>query len=167
MNPVLSTGLATWLLIGFWVGLALHRGGHETMTAALAVPCWPLFVHTLVEAAPPKDHRILTSLERLARAADNAGVSLDLDPLARSLADAEQRLGRLDVLLLDDPEEAALLTRRARANAALEAALGDLAGIRLQLTLMTVDRPDASSSKDTTRALDDLRARLRVAQEIS
>lgn len=168
MNPVLGGGLALWLLIGCGVAVALHRAGHDPATTMLALGCWPLFVHTLHESpagSTPYAARITGSLHRLSQAATAAGEDPgDLDTLRQSLRDADERLGRIDALLREDPQEPALHTRRAEAAHGIELALGDLAAIRLQFALMSVDGADPSAKP--AEALSALRARLQVAREL-
>lgn len=168
MNPVLATGLAVWLLVGMGVAVALHRAGHDPATSVLALGCWPLFVHTLQESpagSTPYAARIAESLRRLSQAATTAGEDPgELDTLRQGLQDADQRLARIDALLRDEPAEAALLSRRADTARGIEIALGDLAAIRLQFALMSVDGADPSAKP--AEALTALRARLQAAREL-
>jgi hypothetical protein len=167
LNPVLAGGIALWLVVGVGVAYGLRRGGHEPLLIGLAVPCWPLFVHRLDERAGSATvyaARIAQTLTRLAFAAEAAGEPVgELGTVREALDDADDRLARLDALLLEDPEEALLLSRRAEVAALIEAALADLGAIRLQLQLMTVDGAHAPKP---TAALAELRARLHAAQEL-
>lgn len=168
MNPVLATGLAVWLLVGTGVAVALHRAGHDPATTVLALGCWPLFVHTLQESpagSTPYAARIAESLRRLAQAAATAGEDPgELDALRQGLQDADQRVAKIDQLLQDEPGEPALLSRRVETVRGIEEALGDLAAIRLQFALMSVDGADPSAKP--AEALTALRARLQVAREL-
>lgn len=168
MNPVLATGLAVWLLVGAGVAVALHRAGHDPATTVLAIGCWPLFVHVLQEApaaSTPNAARITESLRRLSQAAASAGADPgELVTLRQGLQEVDQRLARIDRLLQDEPGEPALLSRRAETVRGIEEALGDLAAIRLQFALMSVDGADPSAKP--AEALTALRARLQVAREL-
>ena len=163
---MLIGGTALWVVVGLGVALALRSAGHDAVTVALSVGCWPLFVGSLDR---PKDSgyggRIAAALRRVTESASAAGADAgELDTLRQGLLDASARLSRIDALLRDDPDEPELLERRRATVRGLDAALADLSAIRLQFSLMSVDGVEASCRP--AEALDALRARVRTAREL-
>lgn len=168
MSPV-PAGLALWLGVGAVTAALLYRGGHDRATVLLSVGCWPLFVHAVGDARPPSPHdsRVEVALRRIDEAARVAGEApLDLAAVRQSLQDAERRVARIDALLLDHPGEPALAARRDETSRVIEAALGDLAAIRLQFALMSIDGRRQGTPAELGAALALLRARLDAAAEL-
>lgn len=169
MSPVVPAGLAVWLAIGACTAALLHRGGHDRTTVLLSVGCWPLFVHVVGDPRPAAGYadRVDVALRRIADAAGLAGEeALDLRAVRQSLADADRRLARIDALLVDHPSEPSLTARRTDTVRAIEAALGDLAAIRLQFALMSIDGKREKTPVELSAALGSLRARLDAAAEL-
>ena len=169
--------LSGWLLIGGIVGVGLSRRGQPLAAVLTAVPCWPLYVAMLLEAAPgagPYTARITTTFERLRAAFAEAGEEggLDLRALEQSLFRADARLGRVDRLLAEgagegpgeeaDATTAALRSARDRTALEIEGVLGELHRIRIQLGLVSLTS-DAAPVR--TRLLE-LAARARAFDEV-
>jgi len=169
VSPVVPAGALLWLAVGACTALLLHRGGHDRATVLLSVGCWPLFVHVAGEARPTSTYteRVDLALRRLADAARQAGEDrLDLDAVRQGLADADARVARIDALLLDHPGEPELAARRGETTRVIEAALGDLAAIRLQFALMSIDGKRERAPAELGAALASLSARLDAAAEL-
>lgn len=169
MSPAVPAGLAAWFAVGACTAALLHRGGHDRATVLLSVGCWPLFVHAVADSrqASASGSRVDVALRRIDEAARLAGEPpLDLAPVRQSLQDAERRVAGIDALLLDHPGEPSLAARRDETRRVIEAALGDLAAIRLQLALMSIDGRRPGTPAELGAALALLRARLDAAAEL-
>lgn len=168
-----------WLIVGSVVGARLTRLGHDATTSASALVAWPALLSLLsAEAravAGPYAARIASTFQALSEALGDpvaAPVPWRADALAlrEVLEAADHRLVLVDRLLATtddhDPVVArsrgALTAARAHAASEIEAVLGGLVELRLQIGMLAL----AGDSEPVRDRLAALQARARALAEV-
>lgn len=176
MSGLIPYVVAFYLLFGGFWGARLMRQGQSWSTAAAAVLLWPLLLG-LEGAAEggPNTSRIFAAFAVLETTlADPAARGVvepsELEALRRSLLSVDARLGMVERLLADPAVANAgeatvrpLKEARETTLAELDAALGELVQLRVQLGLVAL----AGDSAPVRGRLAALGARVRALDELS
>jgi len=178
--------------LGLTVGMLLVRAGHPVSTAAASLVAWPLLLGLLQkrERAPapsggPKASaitRAFEALDELLMQQRDQGVSVawagELSELRRALEAADARIAMVDRILDDlrssGPDAAAvasdldaLAAARERAAGELDAVLGGVHRLRIQVGLLALSEIRDEASQAVEQRLRELHARARAIDEIS
>jgi hypothetical protein len=189
-------GLPSWagaalvyLLLGLGVGLVLLHNGHSRGTAASALAAWPLLLGLLStkpqpapEGGPKADDiaRAFGALEDLLARQRLQGQSIawagELGDLRVALEVADARIAMVDAILEDlrsgdarhvAADLAQLGQARERAAVELDAVLGGVQRLRIQVGLLALSEIRDEAAQAVQQRLRELHARARAIEEIS
>jgi hypothetical protein len=189
-------GLPSWagaalvyLVLGLGVGLALLHHGHSRGTAASALAAWPLLLGLLSAKPAPTPEggpkaadidRAFCALEDLLAQQRQQGVSIawagELGDLRQALEAADARIAMVDRILEDlragdvrhvATDLAALGRARERAATELDAVLGGVQRLRIQVGLLALSEIQDEAAQAVQQRLRELHARARAIEEIS
>jgi hypothetical protein len=190
-------GLPSWagaaliyLGLGLAVGLLLRRAGQPWSTAASALLAWPLLLGLLgerqqqPEPGGPKAGDIARSFEALEELLEQqrqqgvvVGWAGELGDLRRSLEAVDARIAMVDRILDDladggeqhgvSEDLEALARARQRAAGELEAVLGGVQRLRIQVGLLALSEIRDEAAQAVQQRLRELHARARAIEELS
>ena len=189
-------GLPSWagaalvyLLLGLGVGLVLLHNGHSRGTAASALAAWPLLLGLLNAKPRPTPEggpkaadisRAFGALEDLLAEQRQQGLSIawagELGDLRRALEAADARIAMVDRILDDlrtgdarhvEADLADLGRARERAAGELDAVLGGVQRLRIQVGLLALSEIRDEAAQAVQQRLRELHARARAIEEIS
>ena len=180
-----------YLVLGLTVGLVLLHNGHPRSTAASALVAWPLLIGLLgarplaPSAGGPKAAAIARAfgalndlLEQQRAQGVGVGWAGELGDLRAALEAADARIAMVD-RILDDlrangadatavAEDLADLARaRERATDELDAVLGGVHRLRIQVGLLALSEIRDEAAQAVQQRLRELHARARAIEEIS
>ncbi len=189
--PSWAGAAGVYLILGLAVGALLLRAGHPRGTAVSALAAWPLLLGLLgAREAPapfggPKAQaigRAFGALDELLIQQKEQGVSVgwagELGDLRRALEAADARIAMVD-RILDDlrstgedaaavaTDLAALAAARERAASELDAVLGGVHRLRIQVGLLALSEIRDEAAQAVQQRLRELHARARAIEEIS
>jgi len=181
-----------YLALGLAVGALLLRAGHPHSTAASALAAWPLLLGLLgssTQKPPLQGGPKAEAIDRAFGAVDDlleqqraqgANVSWggELGDLRRALEAADARIAMVDHILDDlraaSPDAASvaadlddLAAARERAAAELDAVLGGVHRLRIQVGLLALSEIRDEAAQAVQQRLRELHARARAIEEIS
>jgi hypothetical protein len=186
--PSWAGAAAVYLLLGVGVGLVLLRRGQAPGTALAALPAWPLLLGLLGArpGASPLGGPRSTAIARAFAALDDLlaqqrqqGASApwagELGDLRRAMEAADARIAMVDAILADlrgsddavAADLAALAQARERAAGELDAVLGGVHRLRIQLGLLALSEIHDEAAQAVQQRLRELRAQARAIEEIS
>jgi hypothetical protein len=186
--PSWAGAAAVYLLLGVGVGLVLLRRGQPPGTALAALPAWPLLLGLLGArpGASPLGGPRSTAIARAFAALDDLlaqqrqqGASApwagELGDLRRAMEAADARIAMVDAILADlrgsddavAADLAALAQARERAAGELDAVLGGVHRLRIQLGLLALSEIHDEAAQAVQQRLRELRAQARAIEEIS
>ncbi len=186
--PSWAGAAAVYLLLGVGVGLVLLRRGQAPGTARAALPAWPLLLGLLGArpGASPLGGPRSTAIARAFAALDDLlaqqrqqGASApwagELGDLRRAMEAADARIAMVDAILADlrgsddavAADLAALAQARERAAGELDAVLGGVHRLRIQLGLLALSEIHDEAAQAVQQRLRELRAQARAIEEIS
>ncbi len=189
--PGWAGAAGVYLAVGMTVGAVLQRAGHPGSTALSALVAWPLLLGLLgaKQRRPPQGGpkasaiaRAFEALDDLATQQREQGVQVswagELGELRRALDAADARLAMVDRILEDlrssGPDAAAvsedleaLAAARERAAAELDAVLGGVHRLRIQVGLLALSEIRDEAAQAVQQRLRELHARARAIEEIS
>ncbi len=189
--PSWSPAALIYTGLGLVVALALLRRGQPRSTAGAALLAWPLLLGLLSAAPPrrpaegPKAAAIALAfgaLEELQEQQRQQGLGVgwasELGGLRRALEAADGRIAMVDRILDDLRSQGgeapgvaadleALAQARERAAAELEAVLGGVQRLRIQVGLLALSEIRDEAAQAVQQRLRELHARARAIEELS
>lgn len=189
--PSWAGAAGVYLGLGLVVGVLLTRAGQPSSTALSALVAWPLLLGLLgasrgsPSARGPKAQaiaRAFGALDELLVQQRDQGVSVhwagELGDLRRALEAADARIAMVDSILDDlraagpDADSvaadlAALAQARERAASELDAVLGGVHRLRIQVGLLALSEIRDEAAQAVQQRLRELHARARAIEEIS